>query len=412
MARIFRIYTAGEADAGKSTLVGRLLHDSGGLTRDQIAQISAGGAPSFHLVTDGLADEQTGNMTIDTAYRHFSSGGHRFLIADTPGQHDLVQNSVTGGSTADLLLLAAAADRPVSAELIRHLYVGAWLGIKRIILCVTKIDAVSDPEKAFCRILDSVAEKGAEFGVSLTAAVPVSSLDGSNLVLRSAAHPWYGGATVNEALIEAAAAEDSEPILPLRLQIQTTFSAGGTHFAAGIVVEGRIVEGQLLRSAAGEFRVADLLCSGRKRAYAAAGAAVAFLAQDFVGRGTLAYPPDSPPLRSADALLSLCWFGPESLNPGSSIVIRQGTALIDTSIGAIESVIDEITFKSGPGVIEPGGFGEVRILSQGKLAFDPPATENRSPRINRVVLFDPNSGKTVAAGKIIADNRGSPDFRR
>src|SRR5246127_1199740 len=194
---LLRFTTAGSVDDGKSTLIGRLLHDAKAVYEDQVASVQkskinrSGGAFDFSLLTDGLRAEREQGITIDVAYRYFSTARRKFIIADTPGHEQYTRNMATGASTADLAVILIDASKGVLPQTRRHAYIASLLGISHVLAAVNKMDLVEYREDLFSRLRDDFSELASRLGISSLQCVPISALEGDNLVTRSDNTRWY-----------------------------------------------------------------------------------------------------------------------------------------------------------------------------------------------------------------------------
>src|SRR5438105_2010543 len=200
MSGLLRICTAGSVDDGKSTLIGRLLYDSQAVYEDQLASVRASrinrssGPIDFSLLTDGLRAEREQGITIDVAYRYFSTPRRKFIIADTPGHEQYTRNMVTGASTADLSVVLVDARKGVSEQTRRHAYLASLLRIPHLVVCVNKMDLVDYDEEVFYGILEELTNWAALLEIPDITFIPISALHGDNVVERSNNMPWYGAA--------------------------------------------------------------------------------------------------------------------------------------------------------------------------------------------------------------------------
>src|SRR5687767_15278863 len=201
---MLRFITCGSVDDGKSTLIGRLLYDSRQIFDDQLASLEAdskrvgtqGEALDFALLVDGLSAEREQGITIDVAYRFFSSAKRKFIVADTPGHEQYTRNMVTGASTADLAVILIDARKGVLTQTRRHSYIVSLLGIRHVVLAINKMDLVGYSKQTFDRIVDDYREFAAQIGLHDIVAVPLSALKGDNMLERSDRTPWYSGPTL------------------------------------------------------------------------------------------------------------------------------------------------------------------------------------------------------------------------
>src|SRR4029077_9576456 len=198
--------TAGSVDDGKSTLIGRLLHDSKGGYEDQLASVRksrinrSGRAIDFSLLTDGLRAEREQGITIDVAYRYFSTARRKFIIADTPGHEQYTRNMATGASTADLAVILVDGTKGLLPQTRRHAYISALLGIPSVVAAINKMDLVNYREDIFLRLEQDFRELAESLGIKFVQCIPISALEGDNVVARSQNMPWFGGVTLIEHL--------------------------------------------------------------------------------------------------------------------------------------------------------------------------------------------------------------------
>src|SRR6201982_1527895 len=203
---LLRFTTAGSVDDGKSTLIGRLLHDSKAVYEDQLAAVRksrinrAAGPIDFSLLTDGLRAEREQGITIDVAYRYFSTARRKFIIADTPGHEQYTRNMATGASTADLAVILLDATKGILAQTRRHAFIASLLGIRNLLVAVNKMDLVGYREEVFTQLKQDFLQLAGELGSDGVQCIPISALEGDNVVDRSARTDWYGGPTLLEHL--------------------------------------------------------------------------------------------------------------------------------------------------------------------------------------------------------------------
>ncbi|MFD7660751.1 GTP-binding protein, partial [Actinosynnema sp. NPDC059797] len=217
---LLRFLTCGSVDDGKSTLLGRLLHDAGLVLADQLAAVRSGpaGEPDLALLVDGLQAEREQGITIDVAHRYFTTDRRKFIVADTPGHEQYTRNMVTGASTADLAVVLVDARKGVVRQTRRHSCVVALLGIRRVVLAVNKLDLCGWDEQVFAEVERDYRAFAREVGVDHVTCVPVSALHGDNVVTPSANTPWYGGPTLLRHLEETPV--DGGDTGPFRLAVQ------------------------------------------------------------------------------------------------------------------------------------------------------------------------------------------------
>ena len=387
---LLRFATAGSVDDGKSTLIGRLLYDSKSLLSDQLETAQT----NLAQVTDGLRAEREQGITIDVAYRYFSTPRRAFIIADTPGHLHYTRNMVTGASTADLAIVLVDARNGLVAQSRRHAYLAMLLGIPNLVLAVNKMDLVGFSQERFDEIaheFDAFVAGGAE-----VVAVPVSALNGDNVVDRSPATPWYSGPTLLAHL------ERVEPAIAAtrtgaRLPVQYVLRPETTDFHDYRGYAGTI--------AGGVLRLGDevvVLPSGRTtRVTAIDGthrAVSVRLADDLdVSRGDLiAAAGDPPPVRrEVDA--TLCWFDEtEALTVGKTYLLKHTTRTVKARVDAVVNRVDVETLATEDvDELRLNEIGRVQ-LRLGQPIFADPYADNRAT--GSFVLIDQHSNDTVAAG--------------
>jgi len=350
-----RIVVLGHVDHGKSTLIGRLLHDTGALPPARIAEIVAssrrrGFATEWAFALDALQDERDQAVTIDTTRVWFRLGERRFTVIDAPGHEEFLANAMTGASDADAAILVLDAERGVEDQTRRHIYLLGLLEVAHVIVAVNKIDAVSDGAaervaaagRAACVALEAV-------GVTATAIVPVSARDGDNVATRSARTPWYGGPTLTELLEAVVAPADRAEREPLRISVQDVYRRGDERIVAGTVRQGRVAVGDVVRvSPAGiSVRVAALRAWPNDVESAGAGAAVGvvFEAPVYVDRGDVLSHDEDPPTVVRSLHVRGCWFDREPPRVDETVRLRAGSADVSARIVAVLEAVDPRTLQ-------------------------------------------------------------------
>src|SRR5437667_2687329 len=329
-SELLRFITAGSVDDGKSTLIGRLLHDTKGIFEDQLVALEhatrrrGGDGLDLALLTDGLRAEREQGITIDVAYRYFATPRRKFIVADTPGHLQYARTMVTGSSTADLSVVLVDARTGVVEQTRRHIVIAAMLAVPRLVVAVNKMDLVGFDEGVFRSIVDEIDGFAARLGVTDVMAIPVSALRGDNVVEPSTAMPWFDGSPLLEHL-ETVGLDTVEGAGPLRLPIQWVIRAATGSDAdyrayAGRVAGGRLRPGdEVLALPSGiATRVASIDTYDGPLAEATAPLSVSVRLSDDVdlGRGgLLAGVADAPhPIRELHALV--CWLGDEPVRAG------------------------------------------------------------------------------------------------
>jgi sulfate adenylyltransferase subunit 1 len=422
---LMRLATAGSVDDGKSTLVGRLLHDTKSVLSDQLAAVERVSrergltAADLALLTDGLRAEREQGITIDVAYRYFATATRSFVLADCPGHVQYTRNTVTGASTADVIVLLVDARKGVLEQTRRHLAVAALLRVPHVVVAVNKIDLVGFSEEAFRGAEADVRAVARELGVADARAIPVSALDGDNVVVRSARTPWYDGPALLELL--ETLPPSSEPVAgSFRLPVQLVIRPQGAARDAA----HRDYRGYAGQVASGVVRVGDevvVLPSGLRttvagidlgehelrEAFAPQSVSVR-LADDLdVSRGdVIASASDAPrPVRDVAALV--CWLGDRPLRPDARLLLKHGARTVQAILRTIEGRLDLDDLHSvAADSLSLNDIGPVAI----RLAQPLPVEDYAVSRSGGAfLLVDPDDGATVAAGMATDERRPALD---
>lgn len=430
---LFRFATAGSVDDGKSTLVGRLLHDSKSVLADQldaVARTSAErgfggerGGLDLALLTDGLRAEREQGITIDVAYRYFATANRTFILADTPGHVQYTKNTVTGASTADAVVVLIDARKGVLEQTRRHLAVARLLRVAHIIVAVNKIDLVDYSEAVFRDVEAQLKQAARELKVDEPAVIPVSALEGDNVVERSEKTPWYGGPSLLETLEQLPALADLETdVEAFRFPVQTVIRPQGA-VAPGLDADTyRDYRGYAGQVAAGSIRVGDAVTvqpSGRVTTVTgidfagqeldeafAPQSVVLRLADDIdIARGDLlaeAGPAVSLPHPTQDLYAALCWLSPKPLKEGSRLLIKHGSRTVQGLVRQVINKLDLATFADQPASgLELNDIGTVHIRLAAALPVDNYINFRRT---GAFLVIDPSDGNTLAAGLVESDH--------
>ncbi len=397
---LLRFITCGSVDDGKSTLLGRLLHDAGLLRDDEMAAL--GDPPDYSRLLDGLALEREQGITIDVAYRYFSTATRDFIVADCPGHAQYTRNMATGASTASLALVLVDARKGVLTQTRRHSYICALLGIRRVVLAVNKMDLVEFDETIFARIEAEYRELAAKLGIDAATAIPLSALEGDNLVTHSPRTPWYRGATLLEFLEHTPAQAEADAV-PMRLPVQWV-NRGGQDFRgyAGNLASGRVAVGDAVIAlpSARYTRVARVFDGDKDVQGAVAGQAITVTLQDEIdiARGdVIAAVHDAPEVADQFAA-HILWMDEAPLLPGRLYFLQLGPASAVARVTAIRHRIDVDTQESMPATrLEMNEVGYVHVSLDHAIAFEPYA-KNRA--LGGFVLIDRQSFATAACGTL------------
>lgn len=409
---LLRFITCGSVDDGKSTLIGRLLWDSKMVFEDQLAALEAdskrvgtqGGAIDYALLLDGLQAEREQGITIDVAYRYFSTDKRKFIVADTPGHEQYTRNMVTGASTAQVAVILVDARKGLLTQTRRHSYLVSLVGIKHIVLAINKMDLIDFDEQKFEAIRRDYGQFAAPLGFASIAAIPISALGGDNIISPSANTPWYLGATLLNYL-ESVKIEDDSRDRPLRLPVQWV-NRPNLDFRGfcGTVASGVVRPGDEVRVAASgkTSRVARIVTMGGDLAEAVAGQAVTLTLTDEidVSRGDVLSAPVAPPLHTRHLVANLVWMHDEPLQPGRSYLVKSAAALIPGRVTKIDYVLDVNSLEQKQ--VETLGLnaiGVTRLELDRPIAIDP-YRQNRYT--GSFILIDRFTNATVAAGMVIS----------
>jgi bifunctional enzyme CysN/CysC len=398
--QLLRFATAGSVDDGKSTLIGRLLYDSKALLADQVADAEL----DLARLTDGLRAEREQGITIDVAYRHFSTLRRRFIIADTPGHAQYTRNMVTGASTADVAVVLVDAREGLLTQSRRHAAIAGLLRIPRIVLAVNKMDLVAWDQDVFRRICAEFRAWAGRLAVEEIACIPVSALRGDNVVDRSLEMDWYRGPTLLQFL-ESAPVAAGVADGPLRFPVQYVIRAREQRAYAGQLAAGVVRVGDEVMVGGSTTRVAGIEGPDGALDSAAAPLSVALSLEDEldVGRGTLICDASSPPRSSRDIEATVCWMGESPGRAGGRYVLKHTARSERARLEIIHEALDVATLTSTPNGDSLGlnDIARVSIRCAGELAFDAYA-DNRTT--GAFILIDEATNDTVAAG-MIADAR-------
>ncbi|MEZ5201392.1 MAG: GTP-binding protein [Micropruina glycogenica] len=413
---LLRMATAGSVDDGKSTLVGRLLHDSKSVLTDQLDAVERVsrekglGIVDLALLTDGLRAEREQGITIDVAYRYFATAKRTFVLADCPGHVQYTRNTVTGSSTADVLVLLTDVRKGVLEQTRRHLAVAALLRVPHLVFAVNKIDLVDFDQSRFETVAAELAEVAKGLGVDDVRVVPVSALLGDNIVDRSERTPWYDGPSLLELLedLPAGGPVESESFrFPVQLTIRPQAAALDPQYAeyrgyAGQIASGVVRVGDRVRvlPAGRETTVVGIDFAGTELTEAFAPMSVTLRLADEVDitRGELIAGADDAPSPTQDVDGLVCWLSDRALRPGSKVLLKHTTRTVQGIVKEIKGRLDLDTLAPVPAeALTLNDIGRVSI----RLAA-PIVAENYSDsrRTGAFLLVDPQMGSTLAAGMV------------
>jgi bifunctional enzyme CysN/CysC len=429
---LLRFATAGSVDDGKSTLIGRLLYDTKAIFEDQLEQVAraserrhgdGNGAVDLALLTDGLRAEREQGITIDVAYRYFTTPRRSFIIADTPGHVRYTRNMVTGASTADLALVLVDARNGVVEQSRRHAFIASLLRIPHLVVCVNKMDLVDFDQRAFERVVEDFTHFAAKLEIADVTFIPISALHGDNVVDRSAHTPWYGGPPLLYHLEHVHIASDRNLIDP-RFPVQWVVRPGDAASEdlhdyrgyAGQIAGGVLRQGdEVLVLPSGEHsRIAaiDTFEGPVHEAFAPMSVTIRLEDDVDVSRGDMIARPHNRPLLERDIDAMVCWMSETPSRPDGRYVIKQTTRTTRAVITDLLHRIDVDTLHREDGVdrLELNEIGRMTLRTAVPLAFD---TYRRNRATGSFILIDEATNDTVAAGMITgrpaADEDRSPN---
>ncbi|GAA2329675.1 GTP-binding protein [Streptomyces kunmingensis] len=388
-AGTLRLATAGSVDDGKSTLVGRLLHDSKSVLADQLESISRTGTPDLALLTDGLRAEREQGITIDVAYRYFATPRRRFILADTPGHVQYTRNMVTGASTAELTIILVDARNGVVEQTRRHAAIAALLRVPHLVLAVNKMDLVGYEEAVFAATAEEFTAYATELGVPRVTAIPVSALAGDNIVDPSAHMDWYGGPTVLEHL-ETVPVAAAAPDTPARFPVQYVIRHDESRYYAGQLASGTLRVGDpiTVHPSGRTSTIAALDVLGTAVDAARAGESLtARLADELdVARGDLLAPSTGPaPSVTRDIRGAVCHLADEPLVVGQRVLLRHTTRTVKAIVRSLADA-DRLTAND---------LGHVVLRTAEPVVVDDYAEIRWT---GAFLLLDPADGTTLTAG--------------
>jgi bifunctional enzyme CysN/CysC/sulfate adenylyltransferase subunit 1 len=408
---LLRFTTAGSVDDGKSTLIGRLLHDSKSVFEDQLAAVKKSrinrstGAVDFSLLTDGLRAEREQGITIDVAYRYFETPRRKFIIADTPGHEQYTRNMATGASTANLAVILIDATKGVLAQTRRHTYIASLLGIPNVLVAINKMDLVEYREEVFLRLQKDFDALAKQLAVPHVATIPISALAGDNVVARSAHMPWYHGPTFLEHLenvpLRVETMSDSVRF-PVQYVIRPDASFRGF---AGQVASGVIRPGDPVVSlpSGQKSRVRSIATFDGDATEAFPPMSVTVTLEDEIdlSRGDMLVSPGHPPRVSRHFEAMVVWFNAEPGEPGKSYLLKHTSRAVRAKALKIRYRVNVNSLVQEPVEhLQMNDIAYVEFETVSPLFFDP-YTQNRIT--GSFILIDPISNATLGAGMIRAD---------
>ena len=418
---VLRFITAGSVDDGKSTLIGRLLYDSKGVFADQLDAIArakykrvAEGGIDFALLTDGLEAEREQGITIDVAYRYFSTTRRKFIVADAPGHEQYTRNMVTGASTAQVAVILIDATRVEGEALLpqtrRHSTIAKLLGLRHIVVAVNKMDLVGWDEQVFDRIRRAYTELANSLGIARFEILPLSALSGDNVVTRSERAPWYEGPPLL-SILEGLDVSDETQARAARFPVQWVARHDGDRADdfrgyAGRLAAGRLAVGDrvLVQPAGVEAHIRSIRVFDRAIEVAVAGDAVTLeLDRDVdVSRGDIIASAERPAQTSRLLVAELCWLDATPMNPLRKYLLKQGTRLTQAKITGLIARREVVALQAqradeATGTLAMNEIGTVGLQTRDALAYD---LYDDIPATGAFILIDAATHQTAAAGML------------
>jgi len=407
---LLRFITCGSVDDGKSTLIGRLLYDSKMIFEDQLAALEAdskkvgtqGGAIDFALLVDGLAAEREQGITIDVAYRFFSTEKRKFIVADTPGHEQYTRNMVTGASTADAAVILIDARKGVLTQTRRHSYLVSLLGIRNVVLAVNKMDLVGWNPAVFDQIVADYRAFAEQIGLTVFTPIPISGLGGDNIASASEHTPWFKGPILMDWL-EGVEVEDDLQGKPFRMPVQWV-NRPNLDFRgfSGLIASGSIKPGDRIRAlpSGRESRVARIVTLPGDLDQAVAGQSVTLTLEDEIdiSRGDVIATADAPAPVANQFEATVVWMDDEPLPPGRTYLLKLGARTVSASVTDIKHRVNVNTLeKTAAKRLELNEIGLVNLSLDQAIPFEAYA-DNR--QMGGFILVDRLSNRTVGAGMI------------
>jgi len=408
---LLRFSTAGSVDDGKSTLIGRLLHDSQAVYEDQLAAVRrsrinrSGKAVDFSLLTDGLRAEREQGITIDVAYRYFSTARRKFIIADTPGHEEYTRNMATGASTADLAVILVDATKGLLPQTRRHAYIASLLGIPQVVAAINKMDLASYREDRFHELQRGFRELARALHIAAVDCIPVSALEGDNVVTRGANMPWYAGPTLLEFL-ETVEIRRADTQGAFRFPVQYVIRPDA-HFRgfAGRVAGSAVRPGDEVLALPSMRRTtvrSVVGYSGDLDAATSPQSIVLQLADEIdLSRGDMLVAAEAPPRAASHFAAMMVWLNAEPLALNRKYLLKHAARQVHVKVCAIRFRvnIDDLTHVPAES-LEMNGIAAVELETHQAIFFDP-YHQNRTT--GSFILIDPLSNATLGAGMILEE---------
>jgi sulfate adenylyltransferase subunit 1 len=414
---VLRFIACGSVDDGKSTLIGRLLHDTRQLFEDQLTALerdsrrhgTQGDAIDYALLVDGLSAEREQGITIDVAYRFFATDRRTFIVADTPGHEQYTRNMATGASTADLAVLLVDARKGLTQQTRRHSLIVSMLGIRQVVLAINKMDLVGWSQDRFEAITQAYGDFAATLGFTDITAIPMSALNGDNVVHPATLAPWYDGAPLVRHL-ENVRVRTDDTQQPFRLPVQWV-SRPNADFRgyAGLIASGTVARGARVRvmPAGQETAIARIVTAGGDLDHASAGQSVVLTLADNidVSRGDVIAAADAPMPVSDRIAARIFWMSEQPLQPGATFQLNLATASAVATVEAVHHRVDPDSTAAEPADgLANNEIGDVSFVLDRPMAFDPYANNHET---GAFILIDRDNADTSGMGLVLPHRPGT-----
>ncbi|SEQ30599.1 sulfate adenylyltransferase subunit CysN [Nitrosomonas ureae] len=408
---MLRFITCGSVDDGKSTLIGRMLYESKMLFEDQLAQLEVdskkvgtqAGELDFALLVDGLAAEREQGITIDVAYRFFSTDKRKFIVADTPGHEQYTRNMVTGASTADVAVILIDARKGVLTQTRRHSYLVSLIGIQHVVLAINKLDMVGYSEEIFHRINSEYREFAKELGLNNIVTIPMSALKGDNITALSENTPWYHGETLMGFLENVQVDDTNVESGVFRMPVQWV-NRPNLDFRgySGMVARGSVKPGDLIRvlPSGRESRVTRIVTSDGDLTQAISGQSITLTLADEIdiSRGDILAATDSLPGVADQFEATIVWMVDEPMLPGRPYLMKIGTKTVTANVSVLKYKVNVNTLEHiAVTKLELNEIGICNLSTDQLIAFDPYKEDHD---IGGFILIDRLTNNTVGAGML------------
>jgi bifunctional enzyme CysN/CysC len=412
---LLRFTSVGSVDDGKSTLIGRLLFDTHGIYEDQLSAVKRASSKSgreldLSLLTDGLKAEREQGITIDVAYRYFSTAKRKFIIADTPGHVEYTRNMATGASTADLAVVLIDARLGVLDQSRRHAYIASLLGIPHLAVCINKMDLVDYDQARFLSIREAFADFVVQLGFQGTVFIPISALAGDNVVHRTNAMPWYDGVTLLEHL-ETAPVSSAINQKNFRFPVQSVLRPDLDYRGfSGVIASGVVKQGDpimvLPSKKLSKVQSIDTFEGSLPRAYAPMSVTIRLTDEVDVSRGDMLVHPTDVPLMAQRFDAMMVWLSERALDRQTGYLLKHTTQRVRANIEQVAYTTNLETLTQSPASrLVLNDIGRVTVVCHRPIYVDP-YKQNRAT--GAFILIDQLTNNTVAAGMILEGDAAEP----